>query len=462
MPGLGSESKLGIAKETTPSVGVVPTNAIPFVSASFTSPRTLLESETIGGSSMLKNAVPGDPQSSGSIVQEFDAETSGTLLDLWNGPNGYSVSSYSAGRISAAPTGVAGSTGGTIPAGDYIYKVAAIWEHDYLKKNWITFESAASSAVTVVLGEKVTLTFTDPATLALADHTLKGVAIYRTEAGGAAATARFLAYQAGTAATFEDDGDNPNADPSVSPVATAVGSLYAHLLEGAEASPGQDRIKYFSAQMSKNVGSDERYFGNKANDFSLEIPDRASAVRLTLNTIGDDMEPVAGEFVAAAPQPRRQILGRDCAVVIDNVRNCDLQQLSLTGSNNCERLGTFCGNSISEGARRLNGSITLLFRNHELFNKAVSSTEMELQIYCAGEPVMPNGGTLSLVSHGVSAVPWPRLAKFDFQRVTLAEFSNPVEGPGQIIASANLAILEDNVTNTDMEITLINTISTYV
>mgnify|MGYP001378732679 CR=1 FL=1 len=459
MPGLGSESKLGLAKETTPSVGVVPVSAIPFTSANFTAPRTMLESETIGGSSMLKNAVPGDSESTGSVVQEFDAETSGILLDLWNGDNGRSVAAYTSGRISAAPTGSAGGSGATIPRGDYINKVAAIWEHDYLGKSFISFESAASSAITVALGEEVALSWTAPSGLTLADYTYKGTAIYRTAAGGAAATARFLAFVSGTGASFTDTGANANADTGVSSV--GVVNLYRHVLKGAAAAANSDRIRYFSAQMSKNIGSDERYYGNKGNDFSLEIPDRASPVTLTLNCMGDDMESLLGEFSVAAPTPRRQILGRDTVVVIDGVRDCDIQQLSLTGTNNCSKLGTLCGNTITEGARRINGSITLLFRNHTLFNKAVSGTELSMQIYMAGEPVMTSGGTLSLATHGVDAVPWPRVAKFDMRRVTLAEFANPVEGPDQIIATASLAVMESPVTNTDLEIVLVNTISSY-
>jgi len=90
-----------------------------------------------------------------------------------------------------------GGTGGTIPAGGYYYKVAAI------NKNG---ESAATAgtAVTVAAGEKVTLTITHT------DATTQGFRIYRSAKDAAdAADCRFLyhvAASAGGTTTFVDDG----------------------------------------------------------------------------------------------------------------------------------------------------------------------------------------------------------------------------------------------------------------
>lgn len=461
MPGLGSESKLGIAKEVTPSVGVEPDSAIPFVSESFTAERPLLESETIGGSSMLKNTVPGDSAGTGGIVQEFDAETSGILLDLWNGPNGYTApgGAFTDGQLSTAPSGSAGGSGGTIPAGNYHYRTAPIWTHDFLGEKFIMPKSNASSAVTVTSGQQVTLTVADPSALTLADHTFYGTAIYRSAAGGGAGATKYLGLIVGTGTSFVDDGSNDYADTAVSPVPNT--SIYEHILEGASAAEGEDRLEYFSTQISKNVGSDERYFGNKVDTFTLAVADRASAVKLTVGTQGDDRETVAGEFVAATLIPKQQIIGRQVRIVVNGVTDCDVQALNLTGTNNCQRLSTLCGNTISEGARRVGGDITLLFRDRDLFNKAVSGEELEIQIYMRGEPLEPSGASLSLVDHGVEAIPFPRLAKFDMQRVVLGGFTNPVEGPGQIIAKATFQAKEDSVSGTDLAITLINTIDDY-
>lgn len=460
MPGLGSESKLGIAKETTPSTPVVPSACIPFTSEGFSAPRTLLESETIGGSSMLKNTVPGDPESSGSITQEFDAESSGTLLDLWNGPNGYTDSgAQTSGHITAAPTTSAGSTGGTVPAGDWIYQVCAVWTHNYLGTKHIMPKSAAATAVTVTLGQVVTINFTDPTGLTFADHTYAGTAVYRSTVGGAASTCHFLKFVSGTGASTTDNGTNALADTTVVPVPNTT--YYKHIMVGASAATGEDRIEYFTAQLSKNVGSDEQYFGNKVNDFSLEIPGRAETVKLTVNTQGDDYVTVSGEFGAAAPTPKQQILGRNAAVVIEDVKNCEIQSLTLTGTNNCTRQSTLCGNSISEGGRRVGLNLTLLFRDRDLFDVAQSGEEIEMQLYLYGEPLVASGSHLSLVQHGVEAIPFPRLAKFDIQSLVLGEFSNPVEGPDQIIASATGQAKENVTSGTDLTITLWNTIDDY-
>lgn len=461
MPGLGSESKIGIAKESTPGTGVVPSTALPFTSENFSASAEPVESATIGGSSMLKNVTDGDPQGTGGINQEFDAESSGILLDLWNGPNGYTPpgSAWTEGQITAAPTGVAGSTGGTIPAGNYIYRVAPIWKHDFLKPGeFLMPRSAASSAVSVTLGQKVTLSFTNPAGLSLDDHTYHGTAIYRTVAGGSAGTETYIGCVIGTGSSFEDDGSNEYADASRVPVPNT--NMYQHIMEGAEAAEGEDRLEYFTAQVSKNVGKDEQFVGNKVNTFALAVAGRGTAITLATTTLGDQRLLLPGEFAAAAPVPRQPIMGKRAALVLAGDKNCDIQSLNLNGNNNCSRQETLCGVSISDGNRRVNGDLTLIYRNTELLERAINGEEMPMILFCIGEP-LSTGAALTAVSHGIDAIPYPRLARFSFPRVKLSGFSNPVPNGDQIIASASWNAQESLSLGYDMQIMLINTLDDY-
>lgn len=460
MPGQGSQSKLGLRIQSVQGTGVEPTTALPVKSAAFTAPKTLIFSETIGGDGMKDNAVAGDAESSGSVVQEFDAESSGNLLWLANGDNGYtSAAATTVGQITTAPAGTPGGTGATIPVGDYFYSVAAIWTHDFLGKHWVMPDSAASTAVTVTSGQEVALTWTDPTGLTFPDHTYKGTAIYRSTVDAAATTNTLLHYVAGTGASYTDTGTNAYADTAVAPVTNTA--VYKHILVGAAAATGLDRLKYFTAQFSKNVTDDTRIIDNKASDVTITVGDRASVVEISMNAIGGEESIISGEYSASSPGIKKQILGRDARIVIDGVTDCDVQSFSITLNNNLERLPTLCGVTIGEGDREVSGDMTRIFDDLTLANKAINGDEVSIELHMAGQALVTSGATLSESSHGVTAIPFPRLAKFDIERAAVAEFSAPLEGSGQIIATASFGALKGTVSTTDMTITLYNTLAEY-
>lgn len=460
MAGLGSESKLGIRKETTAGTGVVPTETTPFSSEGFSAPRTQIQSETISGGAMVQAGVPGDAESTGSITQEYDGETSGNLVWFANGDNGYTANgAFTDGQITTAPGETVTGSGASLAAGDYLYSVAAVWTHDFLEEDFIMPDSAASTAATITSDEQVDLTWTDPTGLTLADHTYKGTAIYRTSTGGAASTLSFLAFVSGTGAAFSDTGADTNRDTTVSPVSNTT--LYSHTIVGASAASGQDRLDYASVQISKNVGSDERYVGNKLGELDIAVGGRGEAAQLTANFQGDDVEEVAGEFSATSPTVRQPTLGRNTKVVIAGSRDCDIQAWNWNLNNNLERQATLCGVTIAEGLRVITGGLTQVFQDRVNFNRAVNADEVPVQIYSRGEPLDASGSTLSLASHGVNAIPFPRLTKIDMERVQISDFANPVEGPGQIIANATYQAFEGATSSTDATVTIINTTSVY-
>ncbi|HUW12578.1 MAG TPA: hypothetical protein VM537_22820 [Anaerolineae bacterium] len=99
----------------------------------------------------------------------------------------------------AAPTlnsATAGSTGGTIPSGDYYYRVTAVNEDG-------ESTSVASGATTVTLGQTVTLDISPAASLAT------GFRIYRSEKDAASAADcryQWVEVNAGANTTWVDDG----------------------------------------------------------------------------------------------------------------------------------------------------------------------------------------------------------------------------------------------------------------
>lgn len=460
MAGLGSQAKLGIRKETTPGTGVVPSQTIPFTSEGFSAPRTLIQSETIGGDGMVDKTVAGDTESSGSITQEFDAESSGHLLWFATGDNGYTAGgAFTDGQITSAPGATATGTGASIAAGDYYYTVAAVWTHDFLGENFIMPDSAASTQTTVTSGQQVDLTWTNPTGLTLADHTYAGTAIYRSTTDGASSTVYFVHYQSGTGASWSDTGADTYADTAVAPVTNTT--LYDHTLVGAAAASGLDRLDYFSVQISKNVTDDERFLKNKINDISLSVGGRGDIVQLTANIQGDTNESVSGEFGASAPTIKLPILGRNVRVAINGSKDCDIQAIDWNLNNNLERQPTFCSVTLAEGNRNVSGSWTQVFDDRTNYNLAVNASEVTLGIYMRGEPLDTSGSTLNSSDHSVAAIPFPRLAKFYCEKVLIGEFTNPVESAGQIIANATWSAAKGATSSTDCTITLINTVSVY-
>lgn len=466
MAGLGSESKLGIRRETTPGTGEVPTEALPFTGESFSAPRELLESQTIGGGSMTDNVVAADTESTGSITQEYDGESSGNLIWFATGANGYTANgAFTDGQITAQPTGTPGGSGTSLAAGNYYYTVAPIWEHDHIPEKVILPDSPASAQVTVTSGQEVTVGWTDPTTLTLTDFTYSGTAIYRSEVDGAASTATFVAFVSGTGNSFVDDGvttssgSNENADTNVSPVTNTA--LYEHTLVGASAATGQDRLYYLSVQISKNVGDDERYFGNKLGELDLSVGGRGETAQIVANFSGDTNETVTGEFAAVAAAIKQQTLGKKTRVVIAGAPDCDIQSWNFNLNNQLERQETLCGVTIAEGKRVIGGNFTQVFQDRTNFNRSVSGEEVAVDIYAMGEPLVTSGSTLSLSTHGVAAIPFPIYTKIAMERVIIGDFSNPVEGPGQIIASATWKALKGRTSSTDATIKLINTVSVY-
>lgn len=459
MPGLGSQSQLGMIVETTAYTVRNPTQALPFTSESFSASQEEIPSDSIGGTGMRQEGTEGDPEASGSIRAEFDAETSGKFLYAVTGPEGYTANgAFTTGQITTAPGATAGSTGASIAAGDYYYRVAAVWTHDVLGVNFIMPQSSPSTQTTVASGEEVALTWTDPTGLTLAGHTYKGTHIYRSETDGANTTCTFIAHVSGTGASYTDTGADTYADTNVSPVPNTA--MYSHEFAGAAAADGEDRLETYTIRTSKNVGSDERFWGNKLNVFTLTVSERGAKVVIDSAFLGSDGDTVSSEQGLTAPTLRKPITGKKARVVVNGTLDCDIKSITVVINNNCERDTTLCAATIAEGIRDVGGAITLKFVDRVLYNLAQLGEACSLEIWIYGEP-LATGCTTTANSHNVAAIPYPRLCHIDCQSVKLNAFQNPVSGQGQIEGSTNWSAFEDAVTSTDCTIKLWNTISEY-
>lgn len=469
MAGEGSNSKVGLKTEVTPGTAVEPDTAIPFTNCGLVNPKAFLDSATIvSGTPAKSKGVPSLANPNGSIGMEVDCETIGQLIFYANGKNGKTTTSNyaSTAKISSAPTGSAGGSGGTLGAGDYHYRVAAVYLQDLTGLLAIMpASSPTASAITVTSGQQVTLAFTDPTTLTPpTGFTYAGTVIYRTAAGGGNTTMTFLAYQSGTDDGFVDNGVDTNRDTTVTYVPATT--LYKHVFKAAAASPGAARLDSFTTQVSKNVTNDEVFAGCMVSQMALEVGGADQIVTATFDILGLSCASATGEFSASAPTVRAPIPGYRTSAIINDTLSCEVQQMGFTLNNDLTPVPGLCNNDgyrklSTNSTRTAGGSATLTYESQDLWNKAVNDETISFRIAMWGEPILASAGSLSAGTHGVKAVPFPRLLDIEMEKVTISDFSNPIEGPGQITASLNYQAFYDSGTTTEVTITLVNTTSAY-
>jgi hypothetical protein len=469
MAGEGSNSKVGLKTETTPGTAVEPDTAIPFTQCSFTAPKALLDSATIvSGTPAKSKGVSSVFAAAGSIGMEVDCETIGQLIYYANGANGKSVAEFgAAAKITTAPTHSAGGTGATLPAGAYYYRVAAVLVQTLTGLKCIMpGSSPTATACTVTLGQEATISFTDPTTLTMpTGFTYSGTIIYRGTVGGANTTTRFLAYQSGSAATYVDDGTDTYRDLNVTYVPATT--YYKHTFVAAAASSGQPRLKSFTTQISKNVTDDERFAGSMVSDMSIEVGGADAIVTASFNCQALGVTPVTGEFSASAPTVRKPIPGHQTSAIINDTLSCEVQSFSFNLNNDLSPVYGLCNTPFARKlttntSRTASGSVTLTYEDQDLWAKAVNDESISLGIKMWGEPMgLASGGSLSEGLHGVKAFPFPRMMDIDMESCTISDFSNPIDGPGQIVASMNYNADYDSASTTEVTIVLINTTASY-
>lgn len=470
MAGEGSNSKVGLKTEVTPGTAVTPDTAIPFTNCGLTAPKAFLQSASIiSGTPARSKGVPSVFQASGSIGMEVDCETIGQLIYYANGANGKTTTSNfaSTAKITAAPTGTAGGSGGELAAGDYHYRVAAVYVQTLTGlKGIMPASSPTASAITVTSGQEVTLAFTDPTGLTPpTGWTYYGTAIYRTAAAGSNTSMTFVTVQTGTNDEFVDDGSDTYRDTSIGYVPATT--YYKHVFKAAAASAGDPRLKSFTTQISKNVDNDEQFKGCMVSDMALEVSGADQIVNATFNLSALGVAPVTGEFSASAPTVRQTIPGHHCSAIINDELRCEVQSFTFNLLNDLSPLFGLCNTPFARklttnSQRTASGSINMTYEDQELWAKAINDESVSLGIKMWGEPMgAASGASISEGLHGVKAVPFPRQLDIDMESCTISDFSNPVEGAGQIPASLNYTADYDSGTTTEVTITLINTTSAY-
>lgn len=470
MAGEGSNSKVGLKTETTPGTAVTPDTAIPFTNCGLTAPKSFLQSASIiSGTPARSKGVPSVFAASGAIGMEVDCETIGQLIYYVNGANGKTTTSnvFSNAKITAAPTGTAGGSGATLTAGDYHYRVAAVYVQTLTGlKAYMPASSPTASAITVTIGQEVTLAFTDPTTLTPpTGWTYYGTAIYRSPVGGNNTSMRFLTVQTGTDDGFVDDGTDTYRDLNVTYVPATT--YYQHVFKAAAASAGQPRLKSFTTQISKNVTNDERFAGCMVADMALEVSGADQIVNATFNVQALGVAPVTGEFSASAPTVRQPIPGHHCSAIINDELRCEVQSFSFNLNNDLSALYGLCNTPFARKLatntqRTASGSLSMTYEDQDLWAKAVNDESISLGIKMWGEPMgAATGASTSEGLHGIKAVPFPRQLDIDMESCTISDLSNPIEGAGQILANLNYTADYDSGTTTEVTITLINTTSAY-
>lgn len=470
MLGLGNLSSLGIGRETTYGVPVAATHWLPFTQESFAGPRENVESGQLLGDRMVQTLALGIKQCQGGFTLENDCASFGQPLKFWNGDDGYSVANASTLNtiLATAPTHAAAGSGGTIPAGNYYYKVSLLLKRT-IDLFYVHMPASASTTVrAVTLGQNVTLTlganistFTPPLGFQVA-----GIIVWRTDTDGTAGTETLYDYVLATSlTTYVDDGTPTNLtapDPTVSPFATAT-NLYRHRFIGATPTSGTEPLASFTTVINKDNDKAEQYDGCRMNEFNIGASGGNSPTNTQFTALGRNVLTIPGQTPSYTNL--QQVLGWKTAAFVDDGSSCTLiEAFDLKCTNSCEAVPGFCATpfnrDVASGQRKVTGTIKRNFDDHTFFDKVQLGQEFGLKFNMYGQSVV-TGSTLLNLSHGIDAIPFPYYCEIELFRCRTGKAGGNVNGPGRIVEEIEFKAFKSTAFNTEMRITLWNTTSTY-
>lgn len=457
MAGRGKNAAWGMGTEVTAGTGVTPAVYTPITEANIEAPREIIESAALAASRTILQSTNASQAPALSFTNENDGSAFMQGFYYWNGgDDGHAVSAFTGAKITTAPTGSAAS-GGTLADGDYKYKVASIINWTALDHDYVMPASAESLAITIATSNNtVDLAWTDPTTLTLpTGFTYVGTAIYRTIADGSVHA--FVYYKSGTGNTWSDDGSETR-DAAVVPYTT---NLYEHIcdLPSSDAS-----LPAFSATFYQDIAQSKRIAGARMDTFELSIAGQNEISRFTYAGLG--------RLVAAVANPspsvtiNEPIAGSRIDVAINDVSECTIESITVSGSNGMEHVNGICDQDYpldveENDFRRVTVTLVRQLLDLDMWNRVQNGTVFSITIRFHGQPVVASGSTLNVTDHGIDATPVPYIVELDLYECRAGNADAPVSGPGRIQETITATVNKSATEGTDLQLRVINTTSNY-
>lgn len=469
--GKGSQSSIGFGTETTPGVAVAPTVYPPVKSESLQYQRTMVPSGSLTNSSQVSNVSLGIAKIAGGITAEVGGALDGQMMFYWNGSanGGYTPTSFTAlGFNTTSPTATV-AAGGTLAVGTYRYKVAAVFSRgfggSYDLDRYTVAVSTATNPTTSSGNQTVNLSWTNP-TAAPISCTFIGTAIFRSAAGGAANTERFLAFVSGAGTTYSDTGSVSTGATAMSTNIASTAVLYEHKFLPTNSPSGQDRLKTFSLHMNKDTPSAERYSGCMMNEISFTAGGEDNIVEMSCSLMGRGLTLVSP--TSPTVQNSAPILGWAAAGFIDEMdapATCLwMNSFNIQCTNNVtEDKGTCMAPEIrglASGVRNITGSFTRAYENHNMLQKLLLAQAFSIQFMMDGESVTPLNAWFDRGSNQI-VTPWHNTVIIDLFECRSGSASGPINGQEQIVETVNFQAYKNATYNADMRVRYYNAISSY-
>lgn len=457
--GYGVGGALGLGSEITPGTGVAASLWLPFTQEGMKASRQVVETGTITGDRARQKLLDGLRSGSGDFSLEVDGANIGLPLYYANGnASGALVTADIPGRVSAAPSATPAS-GGTLTAGTYRYKVASVWQRTATGERYILPCSAEVSGTTASGNLTIDLAWTDPTGLTPpSGWTYYGTAIYRSLAGGAADSQKFLHLVAGTGASYSDTGAVA-LSATVVPVAPAS-AMKSHVFKNSFAA-GANPLPAFSALVVKDNDFTQRFLLCRMNQFELSLGNPNSPVTAKFGIMARDYELIAN------PSPSvtnlRKMMAWSATVGIDGAVNETIEQMQLTLNNNCEVIPGFSGRprnrDVGYGQRVVSGSLGRAFETHELFTKMANAERFSIDAWMLGQAVVETVSDFTV--SGVTYRPIPYMMRVEVPKCSLSEAGANISGPGRMVESLNWGAEKDDTSGVDLRITVYNLTASY-
>lgn len=455
--GYGIGGAIGVGTESTYGTGVAPSLWIPFLSESIQATRPVVEAGTITGDRSTYRNLPGVRSAQGDITMEFDGSTLGQLLFYANGNASGGLNSIDIpGRFSAAP-GATPASGGSLSAGDYRYRAAAVWART---DSGEFFVLPASASVTATAGSgdlTIDLTWTDPTSLTPpSGFTYAGTAIYRSPVDGGENSERFLAYVSGTGTSYSDTG------------AVALGTQ--HFLTGAMRQHtfsraftiGQNPLPGFSTVVAKDNDASQRFLGCRMNQATLTWGAGDSPVQAQFQLMARDFEEVANPTPSISNL--RKGMAWQATVGIDGVFNETVEGLSVVLANNCELVPGLSGRprqrDVGYGRRSVSGTLSRSFQDHGFWRKMREAERFAIRCLTTAGPISETVGSIP-VGGGAVAWPIPYFMSVDVYGCMLDQAGANIGGPGRMVEQINFRSEVDSGEGTELRIRLYNLTASY-
>lgn len=457
--GFGIGAAIGVAAESTEGTPVAPSLYLPFVSESLKAQRPLVKQGTITGDRSNSKMLDGVRSGAGDITQEVDGSTNVQLAIWANGKaSGATSSANIPGRISSAPSATP-AAGGSLTAGAYRYKVASVWERDATGELFVLPASAEVTGTTASSDLTIDLGWTAPSGLTPPEGwSYAGTAIYRSEAGGAADSQKFLHYVSGTGASWSDTG-SVTLGTKV-PVAPAS-AMRSHTLVKAFAT-GAHPLQAFTTVINKDNDQAIRFKLCRAAALELVIGENASVVTQKLSVLARDWDVVAN--VSPTVTALRKMMSWGVTVKIDGADDETVRGCTINLNNNAALRPGLSGQprmlDVGYGMRDISGSLPRSYNDQDFVAKLYAAQRFAIDAWLVGQAIVETDSEIP-ISAGVTARPIPYMARIEVPSAALNEAGANASGPGEMVENLTWSAELDATEGTDLRMTWYNLTASY-